>query len=887
MKKTFQQVLFLLILFSAASAFADEPTSLQGSAGKSHLLSQASDEQPVASRKSGEIISFYNKHRLEFKSRQGRIGQGVESELNSLQDEIKTVESELEQGATLLKTRNAPGRPTLPADIQEQLETVSSDIAGRQAVIDSFDELSIGAGFFFSPWIAFMGSNSSKMVYFLLPITILNIVLFLLYREQQLVVRFKSLLVLLIVIIFLASASALMAAEGKSNGQNLARKLRVAETLLSLKGPARAIALLEAKGDKEISLDADLRSKNPNLIIYNTVVAGTPTYFMTLAALHDIMGEKEETLAALNEIINYQGRADLPSSLTLGAIRYLVENSQQEMATLMVTTHADSVQSLPEKLKLTAYLEKNTLPEAAQHVLSGAMKKAGTPAELIQFSRHHHKQKDQDGAALFAARALKKSGNLHDVLMVAKAAEEMQIFSVFEYIPTKISSVDGTVSAFIDLAHFYNTYGETEKIFSSLEKSLKKVKNINDLSRVASAVIELKQPALLEQVTTRAIKVLPGLGNNPDHNDFKQSYGEALGLTDWFLQANRVQDASSFFTKLVERIDESHKSQQRLNNRLMLKLAQDGIQKGLKNESIGILMKIALTIPRSKTFSTFFDLRGHALESSKGLPNIDHVSLPLYLGLIYEDLGQLDMAEQMYTRVVTSTLDKVNSSNGTHIPTTMNEFHLLGRLLQKQQQFESLESLDRVYTLLDQRIIDDLTEQKRREVLTQPRETLQLLKEQWEQQLADIADHHADIDKQKKIAQQQREVLIQEAREKLGGKQLMLARLNKKMILKGVGLIVAVLSILALVVVNIVLAWRYSKRVQEHRLFGFLTRFLEIHGWLRIFSIMGLLSGLVTVSIAQLFQIIQKLHEISLSKIPGAPYAPAAVSPENGSKDKP
>ncbi len=60
----------------------------------------------------------------------------------------------------------------------------------------------------------------------------------------------------------------------------------------------------------------------------------------------------------------------------------------------------------------------------------------------------------------------------------------------------------------------------------------------------------------------------------------------------------------------------------------------------------------------------------------------------------------------------------------------------------------------------------------------------------------------------------------------------------------------------------------------EHKTFALVTRFLELTGWLRLMSILAGVSGLASILIAQLFQIVQKIHENS-SSVPSL-----AVEPE-------
>jgi hypothetical protein len=59
------------------------------------------------------------------------------------------------------------------------------------------------------------------------------------------------------------------------------------------------------------------------------------------------------------------------------------------------------------------------------------------------------------------------------------------------------------------------------------------------------------------------------------------------------------------------------------------------------------------------------------------------------------------------------------------------------------------------------------------------------------------------------------------------------------------------------------ISWEYSRNMREHRMFALVTRFLELTGWLRLMSVLAATSGLASILIAQLFQIVQKTHENS------------------------
>ena len=102
-------------------------------------------------------------------------------------------------------------------------------------------------------------------------------------------------------------------------------------------------------------------------------------------------------------------------------------------------------------------------------------------------------------------------------------------------------------------------------------------------------------------------------------------------------------------------------------------------------------------------------------------------------GLINEDINKLSKAENLYMQAVINSLAVVNDSYGDELPQTLNEYFLLGRLWQQEQRTKLLLSLDRVYTLLEQRVLVNLKDKERKVLLHEQLSRLEQLHEEKKQ----------------------------------------------------------------------------------------------------------------------------------------------------------
>ena len=59
----------------------------------------------------------------------------------------------------------------------------------------------------------------------------------------------------------------------------------------------------------------------------------------------------------------------------------------------------------------------------------------------------------------------------------------------------------------------------------------------------------------------------------------------------------------------------------------------------------------------------------------------------------------------------------------------------------------------------------------------------------------------------------------------------------------------------------VIIARRYSRELSMGKTFGFAVKFWETTGWLQILSVLGVLSGLLSVILAQLLLIFQTIQE--------------------------
>jgi hypothetical protein len=360
----------------------------------------------------------------------------------------------------------------------------------------------------------------------------------------------------------------------------------------------------------------------------------------------------------------------------------------------------------------------------------------------------------------------------------------------------------------------------------------------------------------------------PHLKKSAEDKEFRSDYDRALGFVDYLLQQKRPEDASRLFDDITTAIKTVRKRNRKFIS-LMVECARDALRRGLKKQAADIVLELTYTKPREAAYSVYVELEEDFLKSLPEVPDRDMVAIPLFHGLIDEDMNRLSDAEKVYMQAVIYSLNKVNTSYGDHIPATLNEFYLLGRLWQNDDKINILASLDRVYTLLEKKVLEEIKEKERQRVLGAPLDQLADLQKQRERQRATIEEEDRKMAERKKELEQQQQEMIAGARAELAQESRELSLLTARVVTKTLATLVIQIVLLGLLIGCAVLAWRYSQRMREQKTYAFVTRYVELNGWLRVFSLLDILTGFGLILVGQFFQLFQKINEAISPDKPG------------------
>lgn len=826
------------------------------------------------------IRAAYQQHRLEFQDRKEKISDEVKQELEQLADKIGSLNSELKKGDAHLNTVYQSDQQELPSEIKEKILYVNEKQLKYKRILSVLSVINKGSAFILSPLTIAAGSDAGNILFIFLPLTVLNIFLYLFFRQKVTFTRYRTLLIAILVTVFLTCATSLFAASTEKRDE-VQTKLKFAESMLELTGNQKAIAILEDRSAEQTILPSGLITGDQRLEVYKTVTTDSPEYYVTLAALYTADKRTEDAIETIANIAEKDGLAGNPTEkIIINTVHFLVENGHADIAGKVIANHAGLISDTKTLLELAQYLTTYSMQVSSDYVMELTEEKTETAVGLVALAESYHKIGEKDKELSILTRALNTSRNIDDILLIAQTCVKLQIDSVLKQLPAKAEELPGSTELLIDLAGIYNDQGESSLAAATLQQAITKSSQLDQLKQVAQIAIEFKLESLMDKIREQVILLCPDLQSDPDSEQFKLAYSQCLQFVDFFFTLKKETDAAKLFNTLTAKVKEDRVKDDRYIS-LMLSSASDALQRDMKQKAASIVFKLTMMIkPRTKSFSTYIKIHEEFLGSIQGIPDRDMVSIPLFNGLINEDIDRISNAERVYLQAVIYSLDAVNKSYGDKLPDTLNEYFLLGRLWQKENRIDDLASLDRVYTLLETLILENMKEKEQQRVLTEPLARLTELEEKREKQLALLQNHDAEKKEKKAEHTRRQEQIIKEAHLSLAAEQKTLAKLTRKLLFKTLSTIIAQLILLGLVIGCALIAWKYSRHLKEHKTYGFFTKFLELNGWLRVFSILGMLSGICLIIVSQFLQIFQKVHELALHMAPetNSMYADAAAT---------
>ncbi len=703
---------------------------------------------------SDDPIVRYQKNRQAFLAEQQQANQAFTSQAAALQKEVETLQ------------RNIDTK-------QKELTRLQSVITDRHRVTSAMAQAQSAAAFPLFPLLstlsmaaAFFGKNLLSVLPLLfLAITVVNVFLYLVYKQREFFRQHRIPLVVAVVVLIGCMASPLFAADANKREQVIA-KLERTEKMLSKSEYERFIAILEEKPSQQIKLPT-LQSGDPLLTVFPEVVVDSPEYWMTLAALHTHEKQNGKALEAVKKIIKESRlqHTKAHQQIILGGMKYLLQEQQTQEVSGAVESLGTAALDVSTLLEVSDLLKQNGMQASAEKALGYAIARAGTVADLLHLARYFHEH-----------QAIDKSSE-------------------------------------------------------ALEKALSRARNIDEILQVGQLALTVGKDPLLGKVVSAADTVT---------NDSQAK----MKVVDLFLQHNRKEEA----VNLVSLIIRSATSRSKENVEKLLFVIDAGLKRNLLPQATTATetLIVMLGLHQAKNYPI---QSGATLRSAQGLPDQSAIMLPQFLGLIREEQGLNDLAEEAYIFSVIESLTTILESYGYTFPTSLNDFHLLGRNWASGNRGDLIGPLDGVYTMIETQFVKQLI-QKNDERIDHLRGEIETLKK-------------TSTELQTGIAANQRQATQAMAR----------------LVAQSLSTVATVLFVLAALLGCGVLAYRYCLGLSMGKTFGFFMKLGENLGWLQVLSVLGAVTGVASILFAQTMLMFQMIQENTRRAAGSTP--PLAAPPSN------
>jgi len=700
----------------------------------------------------GPIVT-YQKNRQNFIDEQQKGHQAFKTQADALNQEIAGLKQSIEQKSHELNrveakiTRNSAGRSTLAA-----LQSGASSFL--------FPLFS-----FYSQLVSvFSGQGQSIFLLVFLSLTVLNVFLYLLFKQKLFYRRYKLFLIVAVVLLIGSIASPLFANE-KDQREEVVSKLKIAEEMLSRSDHDRFIEILEKKPTQRISVPP-LQTGDPLFKVHPEVTVGSPEYWSTLAALYTHENMKRKALDAVKKITQESWLQETAEhqEILINSLKYLIQNQQTEDVTASIDSLSGTITDVNTLLSMAVLLKENSMQASSEKILGYAILKANTVEDLIELSK------------------------------------------------------------------YFQEKNEFDKSNEALEKAVGRVQNNEDILMLAKAAMNIKKDGLLGKITQSM-------------HEGTTNYQAKMQLVDLLLDNGRKEEAVDLVSKIIK--EDTSRSQNNVD-KLLYMIDAALKRKMLPQATTASEVLIALLgLQQAQDTSVQTETK---LKSMEGVPEEDEIRLPHFYGLVNEEQGFNDKAEEAYIQSVLGSLATIIDSYGYKLPDSRNDFYLLGRNWAKGNRSELIGQLDKVYSVIEKDF---------------------------------IAKQGAENDKQLQVLQEEIQALkdkSQELDQTLTTTKKKGTSVFAKLVVQAISTTATIIFLVAVLIGSIVLSYRYSRRLSVGKTFGFSMKLCETAGWLQVLSILGVLNGLATVFVAQFFLIFQMVQENTRQTAAGLPPLPATVN---------
>jgi hypothetical protein len=180
----------------------------------------------------------------------------------------------------------------------------------------------------------------------------------------------------------------------------------------------------------------------------------------------------------------------------------------------------------------------------------------------------------------------------------------------------------------VKTAKYFFKMEESDKGSEALLEALRYAASIDEINTIAKIAITFNK----DTIVTKAVSKVPKVSDNNQ---------EKMVIVDMFLENGRQEDAIQVFSKMISQIKRN--TDQRLEK--LLYLMEAALKRNMLAQALIATNKLSASL-RSKKFDFVIPFKSN-LQNAHDLPNRSKITLPLFFGLLQEELSFYSEAESV------------------------------------------------------------------------------------------------------------------------------------------------------------------------------------------------------------------------------------------------
>jgi len=584
---------------------------------------------------------------------------------------------------------------------------------------------------------------SHILLLIILPIFMINLLLYLNFREKEFFKSRKKLIIVIFLLILLFFyLPTIFGAEPQK--PVIKTKLDNVNELLRMSLIEKAIFKLEKKPNTTITIP-QISVSNPHLKPWKEVNIFRPEYHFSLGALYFEIGNKGKAVDELRKIFEFDFRR--------------IRREEYKYQLMLIS--------------LTKFFLEGNMIEAGSEAVEKLIPIGHNVATLIDFSEYLYQKMMHDSAKKVINRAIEVAEDYRDL---------------------------------IKLSGYLLKKGLINEAYSAAEKAILSARKLDALMEIVGFTIENQMFDQLKKAIERYIS-------------YCRKTEDYLRLADFLINKQMIENASKV---IKESITNSWKIES------LIEISRFAINKKMYEQAISAIEKSLKTWRESGTY--LID-SPRILDVSQYLPTDEKITLPVYLGIIQQEAGFIDKSRISYETAIMIELDQIINSFGFEIKGNLNNFFYLKQLWLLEEEFDNLKKLNPLYSFLEKRYLNNLEKENNKHI--------EQLKEE-------------------------NENLIQNHKEKINQIQKLSGNLYKERIRLFLHImrLIAFITLIVLILIGVVnKSLQAARRVSVYKFFAFVGKFIEVSGWLSVFTIIDIPFGVAKILIGQVMQIFQKIQQ--------------------------